>query len=130
MKATSDRRRKREAKAKPIRDQLKAEVGRCEHCLKPKAPEYLDCDEIARGCDRQKALTAVFAILCVCRPCHRIIQPWSRAKRLGLLFLARSSDYDLEKFWKLTARNYPSQEDVDREIELILNVRSSICRNG
>lgn len=116
MKRISDKRRKREAAARPWRNALKVRVGRCEHCLKPKAPEYLDVDEIARGSHRQMALEAEYAVLVVCRPCHAIVQPWSRAKRLALLYLSRSTDYCLESFWKLTSRCFPSQEEVDREI--------------
>jgi hypothetical protein len=108
------------------RTAFKAEVGRCERCLKPASPEHLDADEIARGCDRRKALTARFAILCVHRQCHNEIQNWSRAKRLALLYLARSSDYDIEAFHELTGRCFPSQEDVDAEIVNLLAGRKRL----
>lgn len=116
MRQVSLKRAKLNRSVAKFREGLKTEVGRCEHCRKLKAPEYLDCDEISRGATRAKSLTARFAILCVCRTCHRIIQDWSRAKRLALLYLARSSDYDLEKFWALTGRRFPDQESVDIEI--------------
>ena len=121
MKQISNRRLKRIREAAPVRDALKARVGRCEHCLKPTAPEYLDCDEIARGSSRQQALDEPCSILVVHRLCHGLIQNWSRAKRLALLYLVRSSDYDLERFWQITGRRFPEQEDVDREIRLLLD---------
>ena len=127
MKKISSRRLKRIREAKPVREALKARVGRCEHCLKPTAPEYLDCDEIARGSSRQQALDEPCSILVVCRPCHSIVQPWSRAKRLALLYLVRSSDYDLDRFWQVTKRRFPDQEAVDLEIQSLLALRSEQC---
>jgi len=124
LRPLSPRRAAREAEARDWRHAFKIRIGRCEHCLKSKAPEYLDCDEIARGCHRSKALTAAFAMLCVCRLYHAIVQPWTRAKRLALLYLVRSTDYDLEAFWKLTSRRFPEQSEVDVEVEKLLNSRT------
>jgi hypothetical protein len=124
IRRISPKRRKLNAAVKPWRDALKESVGRCDHCRKLKAPEYLDCDEISRGCTRGISLTAAYAILVVCRPCHSIVQPWSRAKRLALLYLARGENYDLSAFHQLTARCFPDQCEVDAEIENLLAART------
>jgi hypothetical protein len=124
MRRVSLRRQKLNREVADFRLKLRQDVGRCEHCLKSKAPEFLDCDEIARGSSRAKALNEPCAIPCVCRPCHAIVQPWSRAKRLALLYLARSHDYSLSRFWLITDRRFPEQEDVDREIENLLELRT------
>lgn len=102
-----------------------ARVGRCEHCLLPASVENLCCDEIARGSGlRQKALDKPFAFLVVRVDHHDLIQNWSRAKRLAVLYLARSTDYDLDAFHALTARHFPDQNDVDAEVSLLLKMRS------
>jgi len=107
----------------PWREDFKSEVGRCEFCLQKASADFLDADEVARGCCRKIALQARYAILILHRHCHRHVQNWSRAKRLAILKLARPEDYDLEAFWKLTRRNWPDQEDVDREVESLLKER-------
>lgn len=124
IRRVSERRRKLEAEAGPWREQFKATVGRCEYCFKPKAPEYLDCDEIARGATRSISLTAEYAILVVCRPCHRMVQPWSRAKRLALLYIARPSSFDLEKWYELTQRRWPDWEEISRWVDVLTMLRS------
>ncbi len=72
---------------------------------------------------RASSLTAPYAILVVHRHCHDYIQDWSRARRLAILYLARTYDYDLEEFWALTRRNWPDQNEVDLEIEWLLAMR-------
>jgi hypothetical protein len=125
MKAYSARRRQREAEAHDWRYKFCATVGRCECCLLPAPVMNLCCDEICRGNGlRQKALDKPFALLVVRVDHHDRIQPWSRAKRLALLYLARSTDYDLDAFHELTCRRFPSQDEVDAEIENLLNERN------
>jgi hypothetical protein len=127
MKQVSDKRRALNDAVRPWRQAIRDRVKRCEHCLKRKLPSELDVDEIARGSCRAIALTAEYAVLVVCRLCHRKVQDWSRARRLALLMLARPAEYCLEKFWALTKRNWPDQEDVDREAEAMRRERLGTC---
>jgi hypothetical protein len=125
MRKVSLKRQKLNKVANEWRTAFKEWVGRCERCMKPAAPEHLDIDEIARGSGhREKALMARFAILCVHRQCHNEIQNWSRAKRLALLYLARSSNFCLQNYHELTNRCFPSQEEVDLEITTLLKARN------
>lgn len=125
MKSLSPLRSRLNASVADFRRSMKERIGRCDHCCKPKAPEYLDLDEIARGCTRARALTEPCNLLCVCRPCHGIVQPWTRAKRLALLYLVRSEAYDLDRFYEITKRRFPDQESVDAEIASLLALRAN-----
>ncbi len=123
MKRTSPRRAAREAAVRDWRYQFCARVGRCECCLKPASVENLCCDEIARGSGhRQKALDQPFALLVVRVDHHDRIQNWSRAKRLALLYIARPSDFDLEKWYALTGRRWPDWEEVSACVNEILGM--------
>ena len=119
MRRVSKKRAASNKEANQWREDFKESVGRCEYCLLKAAGSSLDCDEIARGCCRKIALTAPYAILVLHRHCHHFVQNWSRAKRLAILMLARPEDYDLDAFWRLTRRNWPDQEDIDREYEYL-----------
>lgn len=136
MRTESLKRRTRRLEAQPIRDALKARVGRCEFCLKPREPHLLACHEIANGSHRNKALDKPFAILVVCKepwgkpPCHATVQSWSEAKQLALLYLVRSSDYDLAAFNRLVNERAPeriTQSEVNHEIPLILSQRLTLA---
>lgn len=125
MNHLSQKRRLREASARPVREALKESVARCEFCLKPREPHLLACHEIANGNGmRQKALDKPFAILVVClepwgQPlCHATVQSWSEAKQLALLYLV-STRFDLQAYLELTSPRAPrriEQRDVDQEI--------------
>lgn len=131
MNPISPRRRRREAEAYEYRYKFCARVGRCEHCLLPAPVTNLCIDEIARGTShRQKALDQPYAFLVVRADHHRLIQDWSRAKRLALLYLARSTDFDLEKWYTLTGRRWPDWEDIEAEIELLLQARNGSCKTN
>ncbi len=123
MRRVSKARMALRKEADPWREQFKESVGRCEYCLIKAAGSSLDCDEIARGSCRKIALMAPYAILVLHRHCHHHVQNWTRAKRLAILLLARPDDYNLQEFWRLTRRNWPDQEDVDREAEIIQHGR-------
>lgn len=135
LKPMSKKRRKREDEAKPVRDQLKAEVGRCEVCLKPRDVDYLAGHEIANSGLRQKSLDKRFGVLVVCRQpdfanqtdCHRTVQNEPEARQLARLYLCRQSDYDLTAFNAMVnprAPNRITQDEVDAEIENLLAARS------
>lgn len=70
---------------------------------------------IARGQNRQLALTAVFATLVLCDACHRY---WAHrggkiAEQLARLKYNRPLEYDIEKFYQLTDRRWPDEEEIE-----------------
>lgn len=111
MNRLSTKRRALLADARPFRESLVAQTERCEWCGRRR--NDLAPHEIARGCDRSKALMARFAILVVCLECHRETDRLPRAGQLALLYLVRSDDYDLAAYHRLICRNYPDQSEVD-----------------
>lgn len=132
MKRLSPKTRARQAEAKPVRDALKRSAGRCEFCLKPRLPDLLACHEISNGTHRQKSLDKPYAILVVCLepwgqpPCHATVQEWSEARQLALLYLVRSTDYDLAAYNRLVNERAPNritQSEVDVEIQHLLSTR-------
>lgn len=126
MKRISDKRRKRQAEAKPIRDALIKKVGECEICgASPKKPRrglpwqvsQLCCHEIANGPNRQKALDKPFAILVLCWNCNgqKVTnkKDWPEARQLAVLAESRPEDFDLAAFNHLMNPNAPNR--VTRE---------------
>jgi len=96
------------------REALVAEVCRCEFCgLRNRV---LQPHEVARGIHRQKALCARFAILVLCLDCHAAVHRMAgedqRGLGLALLRRSRPHDYNLEAFYDLTDRRFPSPESV------------------
>lgn len=92
----------RARQVKPFRDNLIANVGCCERCLRRLDPydwkAALCCHEIAGGPLRQVMLDKAFGILVLCQRCHPIVQAWPRARQLALLSIRRPDDYDLPAF--------------------------------
>lgn len=133
MRPMSDRRRRREEAARPVREALKARVRRCEVCLERREPWQLAAHEIglARGGLRQKALDQLYALLLVCRSpfpvdCHRLTQNEPEARQLARLRLSRPQDYDLTAFLRLTRPNAPLRllpADVEAEIDYLRLLR-------
>lgn len=135
LKPMSKKRREREDEAVKVRDQLKADAGRCEVCLKPRDVSNLAGHEISNGGLRQKSLDKRFAVLVVCRwpdfakqtDCHRTVQNEPEARQLARLYLCRQSDYDLKAFNELVnprAPNRITQDEVDAEVESLLAARN------
>jgi hypothetical protein len=133
LKPQSERRRKRNAEAEPIREALRQEIRRCEICLKPREPHLLACHEIgrARGVNRAKCLDKRCCLLLVCREpdfrtqrdCHRESHQESELRQLARLYVVRSEDYDLTEYLRLTnprAPNRITQDEVDLEIRGLL----------
>jgi hypothetical protein len=98
----------RAREAKPIRDGLRASVGRCELCGKRRVG--LDVHEIARGTHRQKALDKPFALLVVCRVCHEKLddtKAWPEARQLAVLKRRRPGDFNLAAYLSMTSPQAP-----------------------
>ena len=115
MRPQSKKAAARYTEAKPFRDQLLREVGRCEICgHNPKRVRSgriawaLCVHEIAQGVHRQKALDKGFAVLVLCYRCHMLRvhanEPWPEARQLAALKRSRPRDYDLEAYNALVGR--------------------------
>lgn len=115
LKTKSTTRKKREAEAKPFRDQLIEETGECENCgcspvnRQGRMPEMasLAVHEIASGPDRQKALDKPYAVLVLCWQCNsgpfQNRKEWPEAKQLALLARRRPTDFNLTAYLELTS---------------------------
>ena len=125
---TKKRARLNRAADKWRKEYLRA-VGRCDLCGRW---DGLSLHELgrARGANREKSLTADYAILVLCLSnpgtgrigCHETVQNWNELKQLALLFHVRGERYDLEKYLKLTSPNAVKrieQYEVDVEITLL-----------
>lgn len=110
MRRVSQKRKKLNDQAREWRAAFVEELKVCEWCRKRKPIVH----EIARGSGhRLKAMVTRYATLALCDPgCHQEVGLWSRAAQLALLKLRRPKDYDIAKFWELTARRWPYEEDV------------------
>lgn len=133
MKRWSDKARKRFNEAKPIRDALREEVGRCEISGATGYP--LDVHEICRGVHRQKALDKRFALLVVCRQSHEELgsaSKWPEARQLAILAERRLFDFDLQAYLHLTNPNAPNritlQEVLEHMSEELLKVEDVAIR--
>jgi len=115
VKAKSNTRRKREAEAKPFRDNLIAQVGQCENCGCSPSNRHgrmaemakLSVHEIADGTHRQKALDKPYAVLVLCWACNsgpfKDRSEWSEARQLALLARRRPKDFNLQAYLELTS---------------------------
>lgn len=123
MKRISDKRRRRETEAKPVRDELIAQVGRCEVCgIRPGQTwlSNLCVHEIANGKNRQKALDKRHAVLVTCIQCNCIeVEDKARypeARQLAILRKSRPDDFDLVAYNALVNPRAPNRitlEEVD-----------------
>lgn len=117
MRNKSTTRRKRDAEAKPFREQLVADVGECENCgcspsrRNGRMPDLakLAVHEIADGTHRQKAQDKPYAVLVLCGECNcgqfKDRTEWPEAKQLSLLASKRPKDFDLTAYLELTSPN-------------------------
>ena len=118
MKRMSDKARERYLAAKPIRDALRSEVGRCEICRATDA--FPDVHEICRGVNRSKALDKRFALLVVCRRSHEELGSagkWPEAKQLAILAERRLFDFNLKAYLELTSPNAPNRVTLEEVLE-------------
>lgn len=107
----SERRKKREAEARPVREGLIERVGRCEYC--GRRHHGLEVHEILRGGYRQKTQDEQCATLVLCRPCHNIMGGRDWAEQLAILRRSRPEDFNLIDFHALASRVKPIHEEVD-----------------
>lgn len=126
MRKVSKKRAKRNAQAKPFRDELRDRVGHCEICgHDPKRVRFgaiawaLHVHEIARGtANRHKAMDKAYATLVVCFPCHsgplESRELWPEERQLAALRRSRPNDYSLADYNTLVARGKRriTEEDV------------------
>lgn len=124
MKNKSTTRRKREAEAKPFRQQLVADVGMCENCgcspsnKQGRSAELarLAVHEIASGPDRQKALDKPYAVLVLCWQCNsgpfQNRGEWPESKQLALLARRRPKDFSLADYLALTSPRAPKRIEI------------------
>lgn len=117
MRKMSDRARKRYQEARPVREALRSEAGRCEisGALSP-----FDVHEICRGVNRSKALDKRFALLVVCRLAHEELgsaSKWPEAKQLAVLAERRLFDFDLKAYLELTNPRAPSRITLEEVLE-------------
>lgn len=122
MKRMSDKARERYLAAKPIRDALRSEVGRCEISGATGVP--LDVHEICRGVHRSKALDKRFALLVVCRQTHEELgsaSKWPEAKQLAWLAERRLYDFDLRAYLELTSPRAPNRITLEEVVNYMSN---------
>lgn len=122
MKKMSDKARRRYQEAKPIRDDLRKSVGRCECCGRHGG--VLDVHEISRGAHRQKALDKRFALLLLCRWCHEEFGDaalWPEPRQLALLAERRLTDWDLEAYLRMTDPWAPRRIELSEVVSHMSN---------
>lgn len=95
------------------REAFVRKIGRCEWCGQECGP--LCVHEIARGTSRHLALCEPSCVLVLGKSCHddlHKLQPFERHIGLAILWHCRPGDYSLSRFWKITDRRWPYQEEV------------------
>ncbi len=95
-----------------FRASLRRDVGRCELCLKPARPDSLDVHELVPGYLRAQALDKSFATMCLHRHCHNIIEMLTIPNQLAYFLRARPESFNIDLYWKLMARKWPSMDQV------------------
>lgn len=110
MRQWSKKRRKRWEEVEQWREDFKRDHPRCEFCLKPLG--YGDLHELTPGSSRQKALDKPYAILHVHRQCHDVLEMITIPNQLAYLLRADEERFDLEAYWRLIGRRWPSLEQV------------------
>lgn len=118
MRNLSEKRRKRNLEAKPVRDTLR-EIGKCEIC--GKTTGKLDVHEICRGVHREAALDKPFALLLVCRRCHEdklgSASEWPEARQLAALAKSRPSQFNLQAYLELTSPRAMRRIEINEVLE-------------
>lgn len=122
MRRVSLKRARRNREAQPVRDEL--QIGRCEWCNSDQPTEL---HELANGPVRQECLDQPYALLRICRDCHRELHrfPKDAAVSIGLALIRfrRPQDYSLSMFYELTKRRWPDPEIVEHWWRRMLTVR-------
>jgi len=121
LRRKSKQRAARDRGSAPFVAKLKREIAHCEYCnhwFEGGSPRRYEQHEIAGGPLREKARTKRFAVLGLCKVCHRMIHNdlgWPRARQLALLKHNRLRDYDLEAFNELVG--YGPNRITEEEVE-------------
>ena len=115
MKRYSPKRSKLNEVADEWRRQRLCDLDKCDLCQ----GQATELHEIARGPNRLRFLMEPCGQLATCRACHEVLDGMSMAKQLAWLRFRRPEDFNLEWFWVLSNRNFPSYEDVFREFHLL-----------
>jgi len=114
MRQISNKRRKLIKQVKPIRDELRDEVGHCELCGISRG--IVDIHEIGRGVYREACLGERCALLVVCRTCHdeklAFASEWPEAKQLAALARSRPYDFNLTRFLEITTPKAPKRIEI------------------
>lgn len=120
LKAKSQKRRKREAEARPFREALIKRVGECEGCECSQISK-LCVHEIARGPHRQKALDKPYAVLVLCSACNlgpfNDKREWPEARQLAQLAKSRPLDFDLAAYLQLTSPKAPRRITIEEVLD-------------
>lgn len=122
MRNVSKKRQRLNRSVAEHRQALRQRVARCEVCLDPAAPEWLDVHELVPGSSRAKALDKDFALLCATRRCHDYLETLTIPNQLAYLYIARPSDFDLEKYYALIGRRWPDWDEVSGYVTQILTL--------
>jgi len=114
MRPISKKRQKLIKLVKPIRDELRDEVGHCELC--GTSHGIADIHEIGRGVYREACLGERCALLVVCRTCHdeklAFASEWPEAKQLAALARSRPYDFNLTRFLEITTPRAPKRIEI------------------
>ncbi len=111
MRRYSLKRQKLNRDADEWREERLREITECDLCREPSCVIH----EISRGtANRVLSLTSVFAQLVLCQPCHdlKVHKGMPVAEQLAWLWARRPGDFDIEAFYSLTARRWPSAHDI------------------
>ena len=112
MKKISRKRADLLRSVEPFRRALRIRVSRCEFCLKTANPHSLDVHELVPGYLRALALDKVYATLCVTRLCHQQIERLTIPNQMAYLLRSRPESFNIELYWKLMRRQWPSMEEI------------------
>jgi len=98
--------------------------GQCDWCARAGCHEH----HVANGQNRGLSLGKLFAVCWLCLDCHNELHamPKRVAVCIGLALIRyhRADVYDLEKFYKLIGRRYPSEEDIEAWFGRMCNART------
>src|SRR5262245_55487868 len=110
MRRVSRKRAQRQETVHEWRAAFREELGYCELCGRSGPILH----EISRDCDRARSLCERSCILGLCwEPCHSLVGSWPRSKQLALIKIKRPGDFNLEVFYRITARRWPYLEDIE-----------------
>lgn len=121
MRRVSLKRQQLNRAVDPYRQQLRAQ-GFCDWCSGER--NGLDIHEVCGGVTRAQELNKPFSTCLLCRPCHRDLEAMKKEHAvcigLALIRYRRPESYSLSNFYRLTARNWPSELLVEHWFQRML----------